>query len=118
MNRQTRAIALVLLPACSASCWAGSSNQPQDVVSVGMHDTGHAIVEYAAIAHTETCGTPGAEKLTLIERTDSRFKYLYATALAASASGKKLHAWIDGCVDLWGDGRVRIPKVVTLGLMR
>ncbi|WP_423598373.1 hypothetical protein [Roseateles sp. MS654] len=109
---------LVLLSVCSASAWAGSSNQPQDVVSVGMHDTGHAIVEYAAIAHTETCATPGHEKLTLIERTDPRFKYLYATALAASASGKKLLGWIDGCTDLWGDGRVRIPKVVTLGLMR
>ncbi|OWQ86996.1 hypothetical protein CDN99_20075 [Roseateles aquatilis] len=118
MTLRIPAIVSCLLTFSAVSVWAGSGNNPQEVISVGIHDTGHAIIEYAATGHSETCATPGHEKLVLIEKTDPRFKYLYATALAAPASGKKLNGWVDGCVDLWGDGRVRIPKALTLGLVR
>lgn len=117
MKSHLRLFASNLLVISTSCAWAGSANSPQEVISVGMHDTGHAVVEYAAISHTETCATPGSEKLVLIDRTDPRFKYMYATALSAAASGKKLNGWVDGCIDLWGDGRVRIPRAVTLGLM-
>ncbi len=74
MNSHIRLLASGLLLVSNAYAWAGSANSPQDVISVGMHDTGHAVVEYAAIAHTETCATPGSEKLVLIDRADPRFK--------------------------------------------
>jgi len=96
--------------------FAGGANLQQTVVNVGIHDTGHALIEYEAVGHSDGCWTAGSEKTVLIERTHPMYKYMYATALAAAASGKKLNGWVDGCVDLWGDGRVRIPKVVTLGI--
>lgn len=97
--------------------FASGGNLPQTVLSVGIHDTGHALIEYEAAGHSDGCATPGMDKTVLIERTHPMYKFMYATALAAAASGKKLNGWVDGCVDLWGDGRVKIPKVVTLGIV-
>nr|WP_297525506.1 hypothetical protein [uncultured Roseateles sp.] len=117
MNIHQRLLSVGMLAASTTCAFAAGGNLPQTVVSVGMHDTGHAMVEYDAVGHADGCATAGHEKLVLIEKTNPSFKYMYATALAAAASGKKLNGWVDGCVDLWGDGRVRIPKALTLGIM-
>ena len=117
MNIHQRLLSVGMLAASTTCAFAAGGNLPQTVVSVGMADRVVLDHRVAGVVHADGCATAGHEKLVLIEKTNPSFKYMYATALAAAASGKKLNGWVDGCVDLWGDGRVRIPKALTLGIM-
>lgn len=97
---------------------AGSNNGLQEVVGVGIHDSGHAMVTLSAADNTERCATPGHEKLVVFDKSHPHFRLFYATAVTALASGKKAYAWVNGCIDIWGDGKLKVPMAITFGLER
>nr|WP_297525504.1 hypothetical protein [uncultured Roseateles sp.] len=97
---------------------AVSNNGLYDVLSINLHDSGHAIVNLSGADNTEGCSTPGNRTQILIDKADPRFKTMYATLLFAMGSGKKVAAWVSGCQDVWGDGSMKVPYVRTLSVER
>lgn len=73
MKSYMSATVFALVAPANFSAHAGR-NGPQEVLSVGMHYTGHAMDEYAASGHSYGCATAGHEKLVLIEKTNPSFK--------------------------------------------
>lgn len=115
----TRTMAALLATGCFAlSAVASSNNGLHDVLSINLHDTGHAIVSLSGADNTEGCATPGHRTQILIDKADPRFKTMYATLLFAMGSGKKVSAWVSGCQDVWGDGSMRVPYARTLSVER
>lgn len=102
----------------ATSAHAVSNNGLHDVLSINLHDTGHAIVNLSGADNTEGCANPGNRTQILIDKADPRFKTMYATLLFAMGSGKKVSAWVSGCQDVWGDGSMKIPYVRTLSVER
>lgn len=113
-----RSALLVLLTQllASASALANSGNGLQEVVAVGIHDSGHATVTLSGADNTEQCATPGHANLVLIHKDHPHFKLFYATAMTALVTGKKASGWVNGCVDVWGTGTLKIPRATTFGL--
>lgn len=87
---------------------------PQKIVSVAIHDTGHAIIRLDDSMQTESCHSPGNKNFVVIRADDTRYKSMYAMALAGFTTGKKVNSWVLGCVDLWGNGSQVFPKAHTL----
>lgn len=97
---------------------AVSNNGLYDVLSINLHDSGHAIVNLSGADNTEGCSTPGNRTQILIDKADPRFKTMYATLLFAMGNGKKVSAWVSGCQDVWGNGAMLIPYARTLSVER
>lgn len=102
------------LAVCGAPCRANSPNGTQAVLSVGIHDSGHAIVTLGGSSNTEGCASASAVNMVLIAKTNSNFKAMYATALTALSSGRKLSGWVNGCTDTFGNGNFVVPTATTL----
>ncbi len=115
----TRSMAALLATGCFAlSAVASSNNGLHDILSINLHDTGHAIVSLSGADNTEGCATPGNRTQILIDKADARFKTMYATLLFAMGSGKKVSAWVSGCQDVWGNGSMLVPYVRPLSVER
>lgn len=98
---------------------ANSSNGTNDVVSVGIHDSGHAMITLAGSSHTEGCSTLAHLKnVVLIPNTNPNFKAMYATALLALSTGRPISGWVNGCTDVWGNGGTLIATATTIGISR
>jgi hypothetical protein len=109
---------MMTLSACS-SIYANSPNGAQTVASVGIHDTGHAIVGLNGGSHTENCFKPASVKnAILIPKDHPQFKAIYTTSMAAFLSGSSISAWVNGCTDVWGNGTLMVPTVQTLHIQK
>ena len=97
---------------------ANSGNGTNDVVSVGIHDSGHAVITLASSSNTEGCSTPSLKNFVLIPKTNPNFKAMYATALLALSTGRPITGWVNGCTDVWGDGGTVIATATTIGISR
>lgn len=104
--------------ALSGGVHANSPNGTQDVVSVGIHDSGHALITLAGSSHTEGCSTPNLKNIVLIPNTNPNFKAMYATALLALATGRPISGWVNGCTDVWGNGGTLIATATTISISR
>lgn len=93
---------------------ANSANGTNAVLSVGIHDSGHALVFLASSSNTENCATGSNANTVAISKDDPNFKALYSTALLAYAMGRSLDGWVNGCTDLWGNGGTLVPTATTL----
>jgi len=97
---------------------ANSSNGTNDLVSVGIHDSGHAMITLASGSNTEGCSSPHLRNMVLIPKTNPNFKAMYATALLALSTGRPITGWVNGCTDVWGDGGTVIATATTIGISR
>jgi hypothetical protein len=114
--RKFSAVATALFFSCTfAAAYAGSNNGNNEVLSVVIHDSGHAVVEFATSSHTEACAAPSLKNYIAIPQTHPHFKILYATALTALATGRRLSGWVDGCTSLYGN---MVPTVLTMGILK
>lgn len=105
--------------ALSGGVHANSPNGTQDVVAVGIHDSGHALITLAGSSHTEGCSTLAHLKnIVLIPNTNPNFKAMYATALLALATGRPISGWVNGCTDVWGNGGTLIATATTISISR
>lgn len=111
-------IGLLLLTVFIAEARGNSSNGTNAIVSLGIHDSGNAIVELATSANTEGCSTPSLKNLILIQKTNPNFKEMYATAIFAMATGRPITGWVNGCTDVWGGGGTVIVNATTLGVAK
>ena len=109
--KQWLCIACFLTAACLAN--ANSSNGKNQVLKVGIHDSGHALVTLSGAANTEACAKAGLETTIVIQNTNPNFKLMYATALTAKAAGKPVEGWVNGCKDLWTNGTL-VPNATSL----
>src|SRR5262249_32585670 len=107
------AVALLFI---SAATYANSSNGIQTVVSVGIHDSGNAMVTFGASANTELCGAAIGGPTLVISKSNPNFKVRYATALAAMMSGRPVSSYANGCVDIWGNGSALVPQMTLIFL--
>lgn len=97
---------------------ANSSNGTNDVVSVGIHDSGHAMITLASSSNVEGCSRSDLRNVVLIPKTNPNFKAMYATTLLALSTGRPLTGWVNGCTDVWGDGGTVVATATTLGISR
>lgn len=98
---------------------AAGDNGRRYIASVGVHDTGHVIVEFTEPgAHVLACTNPGYQKHVLLHRDDSRFKAMYALLLSAFHARAPVQGWVSGCVDLWGNGANQFPRMLTISLVQ
>jgi hypothetical protein len=97
---------------------ANSSNGTNEVVSVGIHDSGHAVITLASSSNTEGCSTPSLSKAILIPKTNPNFKAMYATALLALSTGRPISGWVNGCTDVWGNGGTVIVTATTISISK
>jgi hypothetical protein len=104
-------IALLTAPAAAV---ANSYNGTNEIVSIGIHDSGHALVQLATASNTENCASPNLEKYILIPKTNPNFKLMYSTALLALTTGRPIQGWVNGCTDLWGGSSNLIPTATTM----
>lgn len=98
------------------SAHANSDNGVQTIVTVGVHDSGNAIVAFAASNNTEVCGSKTGGTSLVISKNNPNFKMLYATALAAQLSGRQVSSWANGCIDIWGNGTTVLPQLTLIGV--
>lgn len=110
------ALLLTLCVAFTGATWGNSSNGTNQVISVGIHDSGHALVKLSAASNTEGCARADLATTIVILNTNPNYKLMYATALAAMAMGKPVAGWVNGCFDLWGNGTI-VPKATTLSVV-
>lgn len=104
--------------ALAGGAHANSSNGTNDVVDVGIHDSGHAIITLASSSNVEGCSTPALKNFVLIPKTNPNFNAMYATALLALSTGRPLTGWVNGCTDVWGGGGTVIATATTLSISR
>lgn len=104
--------------ALAGAVHANSSNGTNDVVSVGIHDSGHAMITLASSSNVEGCSSPSLRNVVLVPKTNPNFKAMYATALLALSTGRPITGWVNGCTDVWGDGGTVIATVTTLSISR
>lgn len=97
---------------CSAN--ANSDNGVQSIVYVTIHDSGNAMVTFAAAGNTEVCGSTIGGQTLAISKSNPNFKILYATALAAQLAGRSVDSWANGCVDIWGSGTTLVPQLTLI----
>jgi hypothetical protein len=110
--RTSAAIAVLL----AANAFAGSTEGPTMVTSVGINGSGNAIIQVATVNHTETCGRPAGQKSLTISKDNPKFNAMYATVLAAKSTGSPILAWVQGCIDFWGDGSNVVPQITDVGV--
>jgi hypothetical protein len=117
------------LTLASAATWLGitlagavhanSSNGTNDVVSVGIHDSGHAMITLASSSNAEGCSMrANLKNVVLIPNTNPNFKAMYATALLALSTGRPISGWVNGCTDVWGNGGTLIATATTISISR
>jgi hypothetical protein len=112
-------IAATLLLACACGAAnANSDNGNNEVLSVAIHDSGHAVVTLGSSANVEGCATPSLKNYILIPKTNSNFKAMYATALLALSTGRPIQGWVNGCTDVWGNGSTVIATATTMGVSK
>lgn len=97
---------------------ANSSNGSNEVQSVAIHDSGHAIIVLGGGSNTENCATAALKSYILIHKTNVNFKTMYATALFALATGKPVQGWVNGCTDVWGNNGTVIATATTISVSK
>jgi len=95
-----------LLMVFAPTAIANSPNGSNAIISVGIHDSGHALVLLETSTNTEGCATPSLKNYIVIANTNPNFKAMYATALLALSTGKPVEGWVNGCTDLFGSKAV------------
>lgn len=112
-------IAAIMLLACHCDfAGANSDNGTNEVLSVGLHDSGHAIILFGGSTNTEGCATPSLKNYVLISKTNPNFKAMYATALLALSTGRPIQGWVNGCTDVWGNGGTVIATLSTMSISK
>lgn len=104
----------LLLSGLVGSASANSFNGVNETVSVGLHDSGHALIQLASSSNTEGCATASLKNYIVIPKTNPNFKLMYATALLALSTGRPIQGWVDGCTDVWGNGSTMMLTATTL----
>lgn len=107
-------LALALLAFYTGPLSANSYNGSNEILSVGLHDSGHVLITLAASSNTEACATPSFKNAILIPKTNPNFKLMYATALAAFTTGRPIQGWVNGCTDVWGSGSLMVATATTI----
>lgn len=106
---------MVLFAGLSQFSWANSSFGPVTINSVIVHDADMLVVKIdidGEKKHSEQCDS-GREN-TLVINPDSPYeKEMFAIALAAKASGKKITGWVNGCYSYWS---YKAPKMTVISI--
>lgn len=112
-------VASLFLAAIAPQAQAAGDNGRRFLAAVGVHDTGHVIVEYTEPgAQVEACTSPGRQSAALLHKDDPRFKSMYALLISAFHARAPVQGWVSGCVDLWGNGANQFPRMITIALVQ
>lgn len=118
MKLVLRSILLITLAFTGLSSSANSPNLSQNLLAVGIHDSGHLILTLDGSANTERCATAGLENLVLIRKDNPNFKLFYTMALTALLTGRQVQGWVNGCTDVWENGSLKIVNGTTLEIRK
>lgn len=98
--------------------FATSGNGVNNIVSVGIHDSSHAIIRLESSSNTEGCSTPALQNSILIQKSNPNFKLMYATALLALATSGPISVWVSGCTDFYDNGGTVIVNAITISIAK
>lgn len=116
------AVALALFALAGLSGTDASAeglNGRRFIASLSVHDSGHVIVEYTEPgAAVDACANPQFKSNVLLHKDNPRFKEMYALLLAAFHTKSPVNGWVNGCVDLWGNGANFFPRMITISAVQ
>ena len=87
----------------------GSQFGEKRVQAITFHDSGKLIINFGDdINHSESCDRKTSY---ILPASHPYFNQIYSGLLAAMHSKAPVNGWVNGCVDIWGKGYVKIIRV-------
>ncbi|HEY0342501.1 MAG TPA: hypothetical protein VGC34_16995 [Steroidobacteraceae bacterium] len=96
----TKTLIAALLGAAPILAFGAGSTGPVVATSYEIDSWDQVLIVNGAWANPDSCGT---SSYVIIQMSNSSYKDMFATVLAAGLSGKELSFWVSGCVTgPWG----------------
>jgi len=106
---KTTLLMIVLLLSMVIPSQANCSFGTREVTSLVFHDSGNLYVGFSGqYSHRENCQS---KSTYVLPKKLPFFKEIYAGLLAAMHAKSKVCGWVNGCVTVWNNTKVKLTRI-------